>query len=144
MWDDGLGCPSRLSLSPRSLRHLWHRRENRAQERGESRESVVRLFDENTIHRPFGEKLCHEFISGVLQFISRAFPPAAGTMYNTASKQNNIVILSFMCLSYYSLFPGFLTCVLSAGLGGGAVPGFCGDIISKCCRAVGKISSSPL
>ena len=44
-----------------------------------------RLLDEKTIQRPFGEKLCHEFISGVLQFISRASPPPAGTMYNLLS-----------------------------------------------------------
>ena len=39
-----------------------------------------RLFDEKTSQRPLGEKLCHEFISAVLQFISRALPPAAGTI----------------------------------------------------------------
>jgi hypothetical protein len=40
-----------------------------------------RLFDENTIQRPFGEKLCQEFISGVLA-VHEARPcrPAAGTM----------------------------------------------------------------
>src|SRR5271165_5613034 len=43
------------------------------------------LFDENTSQRPFGEKLCHEFISAVLQFIRRAVPPAAGTIYNWLS-----------------------------------------------------------
>ena len=39
-----------------------------------------RLFEENTSHRPFGEKLCHEFMSGVLQRIGCAVPPARGTM----------------------------------------------------------------
>ncbi|HEX2956059.1 MAG TPA: hypothetical protein VHO70_04485 [Chitinispirillaceae bacterium] len=36
--------------------------------------------DEKTIQRPLGEKLCQEFISGVLQFMRRAMPPSAGTM----------------------------------------------------------------
>ena len=44
-----------------------------------------RLFDENTIHRPFGEKLCHEFISFVLQRMRRASPPLAGTIHNSLS-----------------------------------------------------------
>src|SRR3974390_1922787 len=44
-----------------------------------------RLFDENTSQRPFGEKLCQEFISGVLQRIFRASPPDAGTIYNWLS-----------------------------------------------------------
>src|SRR5512141_1983672 len=39
-----------------------------------------RLFDEKTSQRPFGEKLCQEFMSGVLQFMRRAVPPVAGTM----------------------------------------------------------------
>ena len=39
-----------------------------------------RLFEENTSQRPFGEKLCQEFMSGVLQRIRRASPPSAGTM----------------------------------------------------------------
>src|SRR5450756_1557211 len=39
-----------------------------------------RLLEENTSHRPLGEKLCQEFISGVLQRIGRAAPPPAGTM----------------------------------------------------------------
>lgn len=42
-------------------------------------------FDENANHRPLGEKECHEFISAVLQFISRALPPAKGTMYRWLS-----------------------------------------------------------
>ena len=37
-------------------------------------------FEEKTSHRPLGEKLCHEFISGVLQRIRRAWPPSTGTM----------------------------------------------------------------
>jgi hypothetical protein len=32
-------------------------------------------FDENAIHLPFGENVCHEFVIAVLQFIRRAFPP---------------------------------------------------------------------
>jgi hypothetical protein len=36
--------------------------------------------EENTNQRPLGEKLCQEFISGVLQVMRRASPPAAGTM----------------------------------------------------------------
>ena len=39
-----------------------------------------RLLDEKTSQRPLGEKLCQEFISGVLHFISRASPPCNGTM----------------------------------------------------------------
>jgi len=31
--------------------------------------------EENTIQRPLGEKLCQEFMSGVLQFIFLAWPP---------------------------------------------------------------------
>ena len=49
----------------------------------------VRLFDENTIQRPFGEKLCHEFISDVLHVISRALPPIAGTIYSLLSGRIN-------------------------------------------------------
>ena len=41
--------------------------------------------DENTSQRPLGEKLCHEFMWGVLQRMRRAGPPAAGTMYNWLS-----------------------------------------------------------
>src|ERR1022692_351170 len=44
-----------------------------------------RLLDENTSHRPLGEKLCHEFIRDVLHRMRRAGPPAAGTMYNWPS-----------------------------------------------------------
>src|SRR5271157_1933875 len=44
-----------------------------------------RAFDENTSQRPLGEKLCHEFIRGVLQRIRRACPPSAGTIYNWLS-----------------------------------------------------------
>ena len=39
-----------------------------------------RLLDENTSQRPLGEKLCQEFMSGVLQRMRRASPPAAGTI----------------------------------------------------------------
>ena len=39
-----------------------------------------RLFEEKTSQRPLGEKLCQEFISGVLQRMRRAAPPPAGTM----------------------------------------------------------------
>ena len=39
-----------------------------------------RPFEENTSHRPLGEKLCHEFMRGVFARIRRATPPAAGTM----------------------------------------------------------------
>ena len=35
-----------------------------------------RLLEENTSQRPLGEKLCQEFISGVLQRIVAAAPPA--------------------------------------------------------------------
>src|ERR1022692_3725904 len=35
-----------------------------------------RLLDEKTIHRPFGEKLCHEFMSGRFARIRRGSPPA--------------------------------------------------------------------
>src|ERR1035441_2895438 len=38
-----------------------------------------RLFDQKTSQRPFGEKLCQEFMRRVLQFMRRASPPAAGT-----------------------------------------------------------------
>jgi hypothetical protein len=44
-----------------------------------------RLFEENTSHRPFGEKLCHEFMSGVFDRMRRASPPRAGTIYNWLS-----------------------------------------------------------
>src|ERR1022692_3098116 len=55
-----------------------------------------RLLDEKTIHRPFGEKLCHEFMSGrfarirrgwppAAARIRRGWPPAAGRMYNLLS-----------------------------------------------------------
>src|ERR1035438_2312647 len=44
-----------------------------------------RLFDEKAIQRPFGEKVCHEFISGVLHFISRASPPSEGTIWSFPS-----------------------------------------------------------
>src|SRR5260370_14400822 len=43
------------------------------------------LFEEKTSHRPLGEKLCQEFISDVLQRISRALPPCAGTMKSRLS-----------------------------------------------------------
>ncbi len=48
-----------------------------------------RLLEENTSQRPLGEKLCHEFISRVLQRISRATPPAAGTMKSRLSGRIN-------------------------------------------------------
>src|SRR5664279_3865879 len=44
-----------------------------------------RPFDEKASQRPFGEKVCQEFIVGVLQFISRALPPWKGTIYNLLS-----------------------------------------------------------
>src|ERR1019366_4378566 len=44
-----------------------------------------RDFDENASHRPFGENVCHEFISDVLHFIRRALPPSNGTMYSLLS-----------------------------------------------------------
>jgi hypothetical protein len=37
-------------------------------------------FDENTSQRPFDEKLCHEFIRGVLARSRLASPPPAGMM----------------------------------------------------------------
>ena len=43
------------------------------------------LFDEKTIHLPLGEKLCQEFITGRLQFISRASPPSSGTIHRRPS-----------------------------------------------------------
>ena len=39
-----------------------------------------RPFDEKTIQRPFGEKLCQEFMREVLQLSRRAVPPSKGTM----------------------------------------------------------------
>src|SRR5689334_21019445 len=48
-----------------------------------------RLFEENTSQRPLGEKLCHEFMSGVLHRIRRASPPSAGTMYSLPSGRIN-------------------------------------------------------
>ena len=45
----------------------------------------VFTFEENTIQRPFGEKLCHEFMREVLQRISRASPPSAGTIHSLPS-----------------------------------------------------------
>ena len=36
--------------------------------------------EENTSQRPLGEKLCQEFMRGILQRIRRAWPPSAGTM----------------------------------------------------------------
>jgi hypothetical protein len=39
-----------------------------------------RALEEKTNHRPFGEKLCQEFMSGVLQRIRLACPPWAGTI----------------------------------------------------------------
>src|SRR3989338_11305614 len=41
--------------------------------------------EEKTIHRPFGEKLCQEFISDRLQRMSRASPPASGTIQRRPS-----------------------------------------------------------
>ena len=52
-----------------------------------------RLFDENTSQRPFGEKLCHEFISGVLQRISRASPPSAGHDVELAVGPHQLAVL---------------------------------------------------
>jgi hypothetical protein len=40
---------------------------------------------EKTIQRPFGEKLCHEFMSFVLHRISRASPPSTGTIQSRLS-----------------------------------------------------------
>jgi hypothetical protein len=48
-----------------------------------------RPFEEKTSHRPFGEKLCHEFMRGVLARIRRAAPPWAGTMYSWLSGRIN-------------------------------------------------------
>ena len=39
-----------------------------------------RLLEEKTSQRPLGEKLCQEFITGVLHRMRRAGPPSAGTM----------------------------------------------------------------
>lgn len=44
-----------------------------------------RPLEENTSHRPFGEKLCHEFIRGVLDRNRWAVPPLKGTMYSWLS-----------------------------------------------------------
>ena len=44
-----------------------------------------RDFDEKTSQRPFGEKLCQEFMSGVLHRMSRASPPSAGTIHSFPS-----------------------------------------------------------
>jgi hypothetical protein len=48
-----------------------------------------RALEENTSHRPFGEKLCHEFIRSVFECKRRAAPPANGTMYNWLSGRIN-------------------------------------------------------
>ena len=61
----------------------------------------VRDLLEKTIQRPLGEKLCHEFISGVLQFISRGLPPSAGTMNNLPSGLNNIPFLQRVQTSHF-------------------------------------------
>ena len=45
--------------------------------------------DEKTIQRPLGEKLCHEFMSGVFDCIRRALPPLAGTMKSWLSGRIN-------------------------------------------------------
>ena len=45
--------------------------------------------EEKTSHRPLGEKLCHEFISRVFERISRAVPPAAGTIHSLPSGRNS-------------------------------------------------------
>src|ERR1019366_2656597 len=42
-----------------------------------------RPFEENASQRPFGEKVCQEFIRDWLQFIRRAVPPSNGTMYSS-------------------------------------------------------------
>src|ERR1017187_4653723 len=44
-----------------------------------------RALEENTIQRPLGEKLCQEFISRVLHFIKRAWPPLNGTIKSRLS-----------------------------------------------------------
>src|ERR1017187_5917044 len=54
-----------------------------------------RLLEENTSHRPFGEKLCHEFMSGVLHRMRRASPHCAGTIYNWLSGRINCPFLHF-------------------------------------------------
>src|ERR1019366_4109323 len=51
-----------------------------------------RLFDEKTSQRPFGEKLCQEFMRRVLQFMRRAAPPAAGTMYSWLSGPHQLSV----------------------------------------------------
>ena len=45
--------------------------------------------EEKTSQRLLGEKLCQEFIRGVLQFMRRAWPPAAGTMWSWLSGRIN-------------------------------------------------------
>src|SRR5215469_16235328 len=52
-------------------------------------------FEENAIHLPFGENVCHEFISDRLQFIRRAFPPSKGMMYSLLSgrHQQSVAVL---------------------------------------------------
>src|SRR5512135_2332889 len=47
------------------------------------------LLEANTNQRPFGEKLCQEFMSAVLHFIRRACPPPVGTIYNWLSGRIN-------------------------------------------------------
>src|ERR1035441_11078825 len=54
-----------------------------------------RLFDEKTSQRPFGEKLCHEFICEVLALILRAVPPSNGTMYSSLSGRINCPLRHF-------------------------------------------------
>src|ERR1017187_6744770 len=44
-----------------------------------------RLLEEKAIQRPLGEKVCHEFICGVLHFMRRASPPSKGTMWSLPS-----------------------------------------------------------
>src|SRR5205807_10016060 len=48
-----------------------------------------RPLEANTSHRPLGEKLCHEFISGVFARNRCAAPPSAGTMYSWLSGRIN-------------------------------------------------------
>ena len=45
--------------------------------------------EEKTIQRPFGLKLCHEFISLVLHSMRRATPPASGTIHSSLSGRSS-------------------------------------------------------
>ncbi len=50
-------------------------------------------FDEKTSQRPFGEKLCHEFITGRLLRRGRSTPPPTGTIYSLLSGRINRPVL---------------------------------------------------